>query len=112
MAGEIRAKMEQLRAARQRMNDEIAKEIDAVIGEVQSAHSDGLDALKLPRAEIDATRQEIAEIRAEFAPKSNGGPAGPLPGSEPASQQPSANSAQQGSQQPAEPAASWQGNKT
>lgn len=82
MAGEIRAKMEELRRARLAMVAGISKEIDAVKEEVRETHVDGLDAMKLPRAELDATRQEIREIRAEFAPASNGGPPGPLSGTE------------------------------
>lgn len=80
MAGEIRAKMEELRRARFAMLDGISREIDAVKNEVLDVHSDGLDAMRLPRAELDATKQEISEIREEFAPMSNGAPPGPLPG--------------------------------
>lgn len=79
MAGEIRAAMDQLRASRQTMTADMLKEIAAVQAEVKATHTDGLEAMKLPRAELEATRQEIREIRAEFAPSSNGGPVGPLP---------------------------------
>lgn len=92
MAGEIRAKMEELRKARIAMVAGISKEIDAVKEEVLETHVDGLDAMKLPRAELDATRQEIREIREEFAVSSNGGPPGPLPGTGAASPKPSVTS--------------------
>jgi hypothetical protein len=90
MAGEIRARMEALRAARAKMVAEMSAEIDAVTKEVATAHADGLEAMKLPRAELDATKAEIREIRAEFSTASNGGPAGPLPGSPVTSSAPSA----------------------
>jgi hypothetical protein len=80
MAGEIRAKMEELRKARLAMVAGISKEIDAVKEEVLETHADGLDAMKLPRAELELARQEIREIRDEFAQDTNGGPPGPLPG--------------------------------
>lgn len=79
MPGEIRDAMAKLRAAKQGMVADILKEIEGVHAEVKATHADGLDAMKLPRAELDATKQEIREIRAEFAPSSNGGPSGPLP---------------------------------
>lgn len=80
MAGEIRTAMSRLRDAKAKMITEMVKEIDAVQGEIKSAHADGIEAMKLPRAELQATKQEILEIRAEFAQTSNGGPHGPLPG--------------------------------
>ena len=49
--------------------------------ELAVPRADGLEAMKLPRAELDATKEEIREIRAEFAPATNGAPAGPLPDS-------------------------------
>ena len=80
MPGEIRTAMAKLRASKETMISDMLKEIDSVQSEVEATHADGMDALKLQRAELDATRQEIREIRAEFAPSSNGGPSGPLPG--------------------------------
>jgi hypothetical protein len=79
MAGEIRDAMAQLRVARATMVSDMLKEIGVVVDEVKATHVDGLEAMKLPRAELAATKQEIREIRAEFAPTSNGGPPGPLP---------------------------------
>lgn len=79
MAGEIRDAMAKLRAAKGDMIAGMLKEIDAVTSDVAATKADGLEAMKLPRAELESTRQEIREIRAEFAPTSNGGPAGPLP---------------------------------
>lgn len=80
MAGEIREQMAALRAAKQKMISDISAEIASVAQEVHETKSDALDALQLPRAEIGAYRQEIREIRQEFAPATNGGPPGPLPG--------------------------------
>ena len=82
MPGEIRDLMATLRAAKQKMLADIADEISSITQDVHATKSDALDALQLPRAELDATKQEIREIRAEFAPASNGGPPGPLPGTE------------------------------
>lgn len=79
MAGEIRESMAALRAAKQKMITDIKAEIAAITDDVHATKSDALDALQLPRAELDATKQEIREIRAEFAPATNGGPPGPLP---------------------------------
>lgn len=79
MAGEIRDAMAKLKASRETMVSDMLKEIASVHGDVEATRADGLDAMKLPRAELEATKQEIREIRAEFAPASNGGPAGPLP---------------------------------
>lgn len=82
MAGEIRESMAALRAAKQKMITDIKAEISAITDDVHATKSDALDALQLPRAELDATKQEICEIRAEFAPATNGGPPGPLPGAQ------------------------------
>lgn len=90
MAGEIRAKMDELRRARFAMVEGISREIDAVKNEVLSTHVDGLEAMQLPRAELESTKQEIWEIRQEFATLSNGGPPGPLPGTGATSPKPSA----------------------
>lgn len=92
MAGEIRKAMAGLRTAKQGMVDSLLKEIEAVQAEIAATHTDGLDAMQLPRAELEATKQEIREIRAEFAPQTNGGPAGPLPDAPKGSPQPSADS--------------------
>lgn len=81
MAGEIRDAMAILRARKARMIDDMLTEIASVHRAIEDTHADGMDALALPRAELEATKQEIREIRVEFAPQSNGGPAGPLPGS-------------------------------
>ena len=105
MPGEIRAKMAELRKAKQAMVAGLQQEIDGVIKEVAATHADGLEAMKLPRAELEATRQEIREIRAEFAPASNGGPAGPLPDAPAPSPEPSAGSASDAALQ--QPQASW-----
>jgi hypothetical protein len=85
MAGEIRAKMAALKAAKEKMLTDMGAEIDAVAQEVAATRADGLDAMKLPRAELESTKAEIREIRAEFATATNGGPPGPLPGSPAAS---------------------------
>jgi hypothetical protein len=82
MAGEIRESMAALRAAKQKMITDIKAEIASIANEVHATKSDALDALQLPRAELDATKQEIREIRQEFAPATNGGPPGPLPDTE------------------------------
>lgn len=93
MAGEIRNAMAGLRAAKETMIADMLKEIESVQGEVAATHADGLDALKLPRAELEATKQEIREIRKEFAPSTNGDPhPGPLPDQPKGSQLPSAHS--------------------
>jgi len=105
MAGEIRDAMTKLRSARAKMVAEMAAEIGNVTQEVSAVHADGLEALKLPRAELEAHKQEIREIREEFATLSNGGPAGPLPGEDVASSLPSAGSA--GSSDRPQPQASW-----
>lgn len=94
MAGEIRNAMAQLRAAKDKMTSDMLAAINSVHAEIQATHADGLEAMKLPRAELDATKQEIREIRAEFAPQSNGAPAGPLPDRPNGSQQPSADLAE------------------
>ncbi len=83
MAGEIRDKLNQLRQAHAKMVTGISAEIDAVIKEVGQMHADGLEAAQLPRAEMQKYRDEIQEIRSEFAGLTNGAPPGPLPGSEP-----------------------------
>lgn len=94
MAGEIRKAMAGLRAAKDAMISDMLKEIDAVQDEIKATHADGREAMKLPRAELEATKQEIREIRAEFAPSSNGDPhPGPLPGQPEPSPSPSAGSA-------------------
>lgn len=95
MPGEIRDAMAKLRASKQAMTDAMLKEIASVQDEVVATHADGLEAMKLPRAELEQTKAEIREIRAEFAPSSNGGPKGPLPGSEGNSQTQSAQAALQ-----------------
>lgn len=82
MPGEIRESMAALRAAKQKMITDIQAEIASITDEVHATKSDALDALQLPRAELDATKQEIREIRQDFAQASNGGPPGPLPGTE------------------------------
>lgn len=79
MAGEIRGAMAKLRSARESMVSDMLKEINSVQDDLTATHADGLEAMKLPRAELEQTKQEIREIRAEFAPSSNGGPIGPLP---------------------------------
>lgn len=61
----------------------IGGEIESVIAEMGACESDAVQALQLPRGEIATYRQEVAEIRAEFATSSNGPPPGPLPGSSP-----------------------------
>ena len=95
MAGEIRNAMAQLRAAKDKMTADMLAEIGSVHAEVEATHADGLEAMKLPRAELEQTKQEIREIRAEFAPQSNGDPnPGPLPGQHDGSLQPSADSAE------------------
>lgn len=94
MAGEIRTAMAQLRAAKEKMTADMLAEIKSVHEEVEATRADGLDAMKLPRAELESTKQEVREIRAEFAPQSNGGPLGPLPDRLSGSQQPSAESAE------------------
>ena len=81
MAGEIRQKMESLRAARAKMVASMAAEIDKVTQDVHATHQQGMAALELPRAELDAYRQEIQEIHDEFKSLTNGGPPGPLPDS-------------------------------
>lgn len=87
MTGEIRDAMSKLRASKAAMIDGMLKEIASVQDEITATHADGLDAMRLPRAELEATKQEISEIRAEFAPKSNGDPnPGPLPGQHDGSQ--------------------------
>lgn len=92
MAGEIREAMAQLKLAKLKMIGDLKKEIDGVGMQIVSTHADGLDAMKLVRAEVDQTAQEIREIRAEFAPLSNGGPSGPLPDTPSPSPQPSTTS--------------------
>jgi hypothetical protein len=94
MPGEIRSAMAKLRAAKEGMVADMLKEIDSVQSEVEATRADGIEAMKLPRAELEATKQEIREIRAEFAPSSNGGPAGPLPGTHNGSSAPLTNGAQ------------------
>lgn len=93
MAGEIRTKMEALRAARAAMVSTMGAEIDKVTADIAATHQDGLAALALPKAELDSFKQEIQEIRAEFKTVSNGGPAGPLPDAPAPSAVPSATSA-------------------
>lgn len=93
MPGEIRDAMAKLRQAKGAMIADMLKEIDSVQSDIAATHVDGLDAMKLPRAELDATKQEIREIRAEFAPSSNGGPSGPLPDVPNVSPPPPVNSA-------------------
>ena len=85
MAGEIREGLAALRASRAKMLAGLKAEMDEVAGLYDATHKDGLDAVQLVRGEIAAHRQEIQEIRDEFADKSNGGPPGPLPGSAPSS---------------------------
>jgi len=92
MAGEIRQKMAALRAAKEQLVADMGKEIDGVMAQVHAARADGIEALKLPKAELDSYKQEIQEIRDEFAPHTNGAPPGPLPGSGAASPAPSAGS--------------------
>lgn len=106
MAGEIRAKMAELRAARTKLVSDLTTEIDGVITDIGTVRADGLEATKLPRAELDSIRQEVREIHAEFAPSTNGPPPGPLPDTPPVSPPPSP------APQAAEPSASWaSGNK-
>lgn len=89
MAGEIRTKMEALRAARAAMVSGMSAEIEKVTQDVAAVHQDGLAALQLPKAELDSYKQEIQEIRDDFAAVSNGGPSGPLPDSPAPSVKPS-----------------------
>lgn len=80
MAGEIRAAMAGLRAAREGMVSSFLDEIKTIEADISATHTDGLEALKLPRAELEATKQEIAEIKAEFADLGNEkGNLNPLP---------------------------------
>jgi hypothetical protein len=112
MAGEIRKKMEELRAARTRMVADISAEIDSVTVEVHATRADGLEAAKLPRAELELTKKEIRDIRAEFAPTTNGPPPGPLQDAPPPSPAPSPGSqVALDPQLPKEPSASWGANK-
>jgi len=76
MTGEIRDAMAKLRAAKEGMVADMLKEIGDVQSEVEATRTDGMDAMKLPRAELEKTKEEIREIRAEFAPTTN---APPLP---------------------------------
>lgn len=87
MAGEIREAMAKLRAAKTAMIDDMLCQIDSVHAQIKATHDDGREAMKLPLAELEQTQAEIREIRAEFAPKSNGGPKGPLPGADEFSEQ-------------------------
>lgn len=89
MAGEIRDAMAKLRAARQKMVNDLAAEIASVTADTHTVRDDGLKALELPKAELRAHRAEIQEIRDEFATLTNGGPDGPLPGAGEASEKPS-----------------------
>lgn len=80
MPGEIRKAMAGLRQSKETMISGLLAEIKQVESEIGATHADGMDALKLPRAELAATKQEIAEIRAEFAEVGNeGDKLGPLP---------------------------------
>jgi hypothetical protein len=85
MPGEIRTGLNALKARRARMVSGLTAEIEAIGTLYDQVHAEGLDAANLAKGEIGAYRQEIAEIRAEFAPSSNGPPPGPLPGAESAS---------------------------
>lgn len=114
MPGEIRNALAEFRAAHARMTSNIVAEMKKATAACPQIEQEGIAAAKLPAAMNDAIRGEIRELTAEFATQTNGGPDGPLPGSEPSSQAPSANSAPQGSDQKVapEPHASWQGDKT
>lgn len=105
MAGEIRTKMAQLRAARKKLTDDLSATIDGLTGDVAATHADGLEALRLPQAELEATRQEIREIREEFAPKSNGAPSGSADTG--AGAQGKSPATPQSSEQPKKPDPSW-----
>lgn len=114
MAGEIRDKMAALRKAKEKMIADMGAEIDGVMKEVEATRADGLEAMKLPRAALAAHRQEIQEIRDEFAQSTNGGPPGPLPGTSESSQEPSgalgnAHGPNEGLTLEAQPQAGWRG---
>lgn len=114
MAGEIRDKMAALRKAKEAMIADLGAEIDGVMREVEATRADGLEAMKLPRAALAAHRQEIQEIRDEFAVLSNGGPPGPLSGTQETSQEPSgasgdARGPNEGLTLEAQPQAGWKG---
>jgi len=81
MAGEIRNAMAELRVCRADLTTAMLTEIATVKDEIAATKADGMEAMKLPRAELEQTKAEIREIRAEFAQSSNGDPnPGPLPG--------------------------------
>lgn len=77
MPGEIRDALSRLKDARAKMIADLTAEVDDVVASVQKTHADGIEAMKLPRAELDAYRSEIQQIRSEFAGLTNG-PPGPL----------------------------------
>lgn len=105
MAGEIREKMAALRAAKEKLVTDLASEIDGVMKDIVATKADGLEALKLPRAAVDAYKKEIQEIRDEFAPVTNGAPPGPLPGADASSAAPSGTSASAGAAADGQPQA-------
>jgi hypothetical protein len=81
MAGEIREALRALREKRQLFVTGLLTEMNEVGKLYDETGADGSQAVKLIHGEVSAYRAEIAEIRAEFAEQSNGGPPGPLPGS-------------------------------
>ena len=83
MAGEIKAAMDNWKAARRKLVDNIMAEISCQIATMPTLEADAKAALQLPASELSKTQEEINAIRAEFKDLTNGAPAGPLPDTSP-----------------------------
>lgn len=93
MAGKISDALWRFKMAHERMTQNIVAEMDKATALCPAIEKEGIDAARLPAATLAQTRAEIRDITAEFAVATNGGPDGPLPGSEQALAPPSADSA-------------------
>src|SRR6266516_452405 len=77
MAGEVREKLANLRAARNDLVGTLSTRMDELTAHIGRVKRDGLSASDLVEAEITAYATEVQEIQSEFAPLTNG-PPGPL----------------------------------
>ena len=70
------------RGAIQRVNEDVAKTVAEVVNLEQEAKDLAKAAVVAPLAEIGVVKAELQAMVNEMAQITNGGPAGPLPGSE------------------------------